>query len=793
MFSWFSDEPQTAASRTVDAVPGFRLPPTSTLMVPLPIPGTTPVSNTLPRPQSEPLPPVPAHTSAVSSIFAPATDVPSPVLVLLPAAPPPPLFPLSSSTGLTGRLKAVYEAVRQSNLVQLQMPAWPASASATVNHVVGPYRELFVFACVAIQQSSFAELVIPRPVIALIGSGMLRVKDFLTRFLGDRPFDPLESAILFVRRAIHSQADRRGHPMTMDNVLRPEFVFALLEPVFASLFEADASPFPRWLRTHFIFRWFRTLLWAALFSVSVLVCSWFRKLSAMLPWWLRQPIEGLFPPPPPFTLFLEAFDNYISNELPTHLIRLQDMRLVGRDDIREALRPRIAAMTEADLTYQTLYYNLVNPNHQVDCDFTLAIQRYLKFAIFSHQWGTQEPSFRTMMEASPEALCMFPQCPGFQKLFKFCEEARHYGCAYAWYDACCINKESSSELQESIRSMYRWYQNAEICIALLGESVSKEDFEHEPWFTRGWTLQELLAPRRIRFYGKYWIPINWQSPWTNDKLDSGLMEAIEKVTMIPQDELKRFTPSCSRVYEKMIWASKRRTTKVEDRAYCLLGIFDITISISYGEGCWAFHRLMEAILQRCGESGIFAWSGEPSPYSLAIPASPACYMEGLRKLGKKLKLTESVAFTVTKDGLDVELLVVNAKMTSTHRHNKGSRLPWDEPRPSPNLADVRFHDIVLRPKWTLRRNWLKESVQISADERDLKRCFTWAIGIVCSRDADGHATLEAGKEYMWWLIGKVRNGRKSVWVRTRTQNIATLRIEGNVRSRLETVHIPHRL
>jgi hypothetical protein len=573
----------------------------------------------------------------------------------------------------------------------------------------------------------------------------------------------------------------------------PEFVLARLEPVFASLFEADASPFPRWLPKPFIFRRFRALLWAALSSISVLVRSWFRKLIAMMPWWLRRPMEGLFPPPLPFTLFLEAFDNYISNELPTHLIRLQDMRLVGRDDIREALRPRIATMTEADLTYQTLWHNLVNPNDQVAYRFTLAIQRYLKFAIFSHRWGSQEPSFRAMMEAGPEALWMFPQGPGFQKLLKFCEEARRYECAYAWSDTCCINKESSSELQEAIRSMYRWYQNAEICIAYLGESVSKEDFEYDPWFTRGWTLQELLAPRRIRFYGKYWTPINLGSfYWTNDKLDSGLMEAIEKVTMIPQDDLKGFTPSCSRVYEKMIWASTRRTTRVEDRAYCLLGIFDITMSISYGEGSWAFHRLMEVILQRCGESGIFAWSGETSPHSLAIPASPACYMEDLRKVENKLRLTESVTFTLTKDGLDVELFVVNAKLTSINRRNKGSGLPWDETRPSLSLADVRFHDIVLRPKWTLRRNWLKKSVQISADERDLKRCFAWAIGIVCSRDADGHATLEAEKEYMWLLIGKVRDGRKSVWVKSRTQNIPTLRIERNVRSQLETVHIPHR-
>ncbi|KAF8129877.1 heterokaryon incompatibility protein-domain-containing protein [Boletus edulis] len=832
MFSWFGDKPQILASRTVDVVLGLRLPPgTSTLMAPLPIPGTTPVPDTLLCPS--PALPVPAHELLVPSILAIATHVPSPVLVSLPAPPPlppplpppPPSFLSSLFAGPRNKLEAVYAAACQSLLAKLQTVPWFASASAMINNMVGQYSEVLVMACVAFQQSPFAELAVP---VSFLGGGTLTVNDLLMTILGDGSFDLLEPAILLAKQAFHTWvAYYKSYYyklfMALNNrdILRPESLLPLLEAASTFFFAADALPLPRWLRIFLemplVFRWFRALLWAALSSFSVLAHSWLRKLIVLLPQWLREPVEVLLPPQHQFTLFLEAFDDYVSNELPTHLIRLQDMKLVGRDDIREALRPRIARMTEADLTYQTLCYNLLNPNNQVGYNFTLAIQCYLKFAIFSHRWGPQEPSFRAMMEANPEALRMFPQGPGFQKLLKFCREARRFGCAYAWSDTCCINKESSSELQEAIRSMYRWYQNAEICIAYLGESISEDDFMFEPWFTRGWTLQELLAPRRIKFYGKYWNPIRSQRMyWTNDKLDSKLMKAIEQVTMIPLEDLKQFTPSCSRVYEKMMWASKRRTTRVEDRAYCLLGIFDITMSIAYGEGTWAFHRLMEIILQRCGESGILAWSGETSPYSLAIPASPACYtalsfienyrdlpsatlralhygMDEIQEVEKRLGLTDSVSFTLTKDGLDVEMFVVNATMTSAHQRNEGSKLPWDEPRPSLNLADLRYHDIVLHPKWTLRRNRPKKPVQARADERDLQRCSTWAIGILCSRDADGHATLEAGKEYMWFLIGKVRKGRRSVWVRFRTQNIPTLVIERNVRSRLQTIHIPHKL
>ncbi|KIJ14418.1 hypothetical protein PAXINDRAFT_31963, partial [Paxillus involutus ATCC 200175] len=242
------------------------------------------------------------------------------------------------------------------------------------------------------------------------------------------------------------------------------------------------------------------------------------------------------------------------------------------------------------------------------------------YAIFSHRWGAREPRFRDMSnEIHGEK--PVPAGLGYEKLLKFCEKARDdYSCAYAWSDTCCINKESSSEL-EAIRSMYRWYRDAYVCIAHLVASSSVEDFPREPWFTRGWTLQELLAPRRLRFFGKDWIPIcpimeeepsrdGWEAeyfPHPDDKSSHFMLNAVSQVTDIDVEHLQSFKPESVFVSEKMRWASKRKTTRVEDVAYSLLGIFDVSMPIAYGEGGRAFYRLIEAIAQRSTDLSLLAW------------------------------------------------------------------------------------------------------------------------------------------------------------------------------------------
>ncbi|KIJ13645.1 hypothetical protein PAXINDRAFT_135901, partial [Paxillus involutus ATCC 200175] len=236
------------------------------------------------------------------------------------------------------------------------------------------------------------------------------------------------------------------------------------------------------------------------------------------------------------------------------------------------------------------------------------VQQYLAYAMFSHRWGDHEPDFRQMLDQSRGVKP--PAGEGYEKLLRFCEKAVFdYDCKYVWSDTCCINKESSTELEEAIRAMYWWYRDASVCIVHLARSSSIKDFSNEPWFTRGWTLQELLAPRRIRFYGRDWKPICLESKdrYVNDKQNDSILVAISNLTEIPQNDLRKFSPSCNRVSEKMRWAAKRTTTKVEDVAYSLIGIFGVSMQIGYGEKALAFHRLMEAIAHKCTEPWFFAW------------------------------------------------------------------------------------------------------------------------------------------------------------------------------------------
>ncbi|KAI0539386.1 hypothetical protein GGR58DRAFT_524670 [Xylaria digitata] len=176
-----------------------------------------------------------------------------------------------------------------------------------------------------------------------------------------------------------------------------------------------------------------------------------------------------------------------------------------------------------------------------------------------------------------------------------------------WIDTCCIDKRSSSELSEAINSMYRWYKEAGVCYVYL-EDVDVSDlgpfstpntssrFKSSRWFSRGWTLQELIAPPCVVFYTRAWSRIG-----TRSALESIIAEITGiSINALNGDNLDNFA-----VAEKMSWASWRTTTRVEDEAYCLLGLFGVSMPLIYGEGNKAFRRLQEIIRQSDDES-IFA-------------------------------------------------------------------------------------------------------------------------------------------------------------------------------------------
>ena len=219
-------------------------------------------------------------------------------------------------------------------------------------------------------------------------------------------------------------------------------------------------------------------------------------------------------------------------------------------------------------------------------------------------------------------------CQDFVKLVEFFNISSKYGCNYVWFDSGCIDKSSSTELEESIRSMFNWYRNSKICIVHLADTTYVSDLRRDPWFTRGWTLQELLAPKRVKFFGKSWQHITLDSI-NNDKESDlkVLWQIISSITRIPLPALLDFTPGIDHARDALVWVSKRKTTRIEDIAYCLIGLLDIPLSIAYGEGHMAFRRLQVEILQHSHDMGLFAWKGQPSAYNSMLAEGPQCFSE----------------------------------------------------------------------------------------------------------------------------------------------------------------------
>ncbi|KAI0108157.1 HET-domain-containing protein [Daldinia grandis] len=185
------------------------------------------------------------------------------------------------------------------------------------------------------------------------------------------------------------------------------------------------------------------------------------------------------------------------------------------------------------------------------------------------------------------------------------EEAVKDGLDWVWVDTCCIDKTSSAELSESINSMFRWYKEASICYAYLADvkhsplSSAESQFAESRWLEREWTLQELIASKNVIFYSEDWCPIG-------TKLQ--LSAHISSITGIEEAYLDSANTQSASIAQRMSWAAKRKTTREEDIAYCLLGIFDVNMPLLYGEGERAFQRLQEALVNAYPEDHtLFTW------------------------------------------------------------------------------------------------------------------------------------------------------------------------------------------
>ena len=199
---------------------------------------------------------------------------------------------------------------------------------------------------------------------------------------------------------------------------------------------------------------------------------------------------------------------------------------------------------------------------------------------------------------------------GYQKVEGFARYVRENitDVHWVWVDTCCINQESSQEVSEAVNSMFRWYFNAEVCLAYLADVMVADDingFRESSWFTRGWTLQELLAPDAVVF-----LTCNWQiighkgsngygKSGTELRVGPLLQSTVAAITGIPESVLSDYGQSRGFSIEtRLKWTIGRQTTREEDLSYCLLGILDVTMPIIYGEGGEkARKRLLEHLHQ----------------------------------------------------------------------------------------------------------------------------------------------------------------------------------------------------
>jgi hypothetical protein len=232
-----------------------------------------------------------------------------------------------------------------------------------------------------------------------------------------------------------------------------------------------------------------------------------------------------------------------------------------------------------------------------------------RYAILSHTWGAEEVTFKVLIDGTGKSRA------GYRKLHFCGEQARRDSLQYFWVDTCCIDKSNSTELAEAINSMFRWYRNAAKCYVYLSD-ISRPTFDladkpNEPWestfsksrwFTRGWTLQELLAPASVEFFSK-------EGELLGNK--KSLERLLCDITGIPVQALRGSPLTDFSITERMSWAESRETTRTEDKAYSLLGIFEVHMPLIYGEG-------KERALKRLREEIVKAPKGKPFFLSLAL-------------------------------------------------------------------------------------------------------------------------------------------------------------------------------
>ncbi|KAI8951667.1 heterokaryon incompatibility protein-domain-containing protein [Xylaria longipes] len=253
-------------------------------------------------------------------------------------------------------------------------------------------------------------------------------------------------------------------------------------------------------------------------------------------------------------------------------------------------------------------------SQNLQCKFDDDTKPFPPYAILSHTWGPEqeEISFQELQGGqikTGHGKYKFDQC---------CAQAARDGLSYAWIDTCCIDQTNSMDLGEAINSMFKWYKDATVCYAYLRDVDVDEDplkpqssFWKSRWFQRGWTLQELIVPAVVRFYDTSWNCLGQRRD---------LSPALVRITRIPRVFLLGIIPLHeASVAQRMSWAAGRVTKRKEDLAYCLLGMFGITMPVIYGEGSQAFIRLQKEIVRHINDDSILAWNFSKVSSTIKVP------------------------------------------------------------------------------------------------------------------------------------------------------------------------------
>ncbi|KAI6101358.1 hypothetical protein F5141DRAFT_1218398 [Pisolithus sp. B1] len=242
---------------------------------------------------------------------------------------------------------------------------------------------------------------------------------------------------------------------------------------------------------------------------------------------------------------------------------------------------------EGSAEYDELLSSSVRDGPEFEEPIRKAVFKFFRYTILSHRWGCSEPLLRDIERKNIYTL---EGGEGIAKLQNFCIITLQHDYAWAWSDTCCIDKDSSSELQEAIVSMFCW------------------------------TLQELLASPRILFYRQDWSLYVDSTP-PNHKVDSAVLTELRGATGIGESHLKNFSPGMGNARSRLQWASARSTTRPEDAAYSLFGIFQVHLPIFYGETVEnALGRLLVEIISQSGDTSVMDWAGKESSFHSCLPA-----------------------------------------------------------------------------------------------------------------------------------------------------------------------------